>query len=524
MAIVYEERNGKKYAYECTSRRVPDKAYPVSSKKYLGAVDPRTGEIIPKKTVPRREFPDKVCAKNYGSVLVVNKVQEDLCLREDLDLSFGNIGDDILALAMAQAIVPGPFMDSEVVLQDSFICEMLGHRRNMGSQRTSEILKAIGAAGLNLDTFFEARTGRASGLLVYDITSVSSYSLMGGWSEWGYNRDGERMKQVNIGLVTDGEGIPVSFEMFPGSLPDIKTLDRMTGDIVRRGGRDLIVTMDKGFESPSNLAHMNERGTKFVTTMRPSVEAAKRMLSELTNAYGNPDHDRFFRGKAYTVLERGLSVIGIEEPEYAEGTEITAYVCRDPEAAAASVSELKSTLNEMTERLNGTTHRDPEGFLEKKAGAFAKYFDMEYSAETGMKLSIKKKALARSVNRAGSFILLVTPGITWEQAMLCYDTREVVEKAYDVFKTDLDGGRNRTGDPDTARGRLFVKIAALMIRVRMETIISGSKHKDLTVSYSLRSLSTLRAVGGEGEWRLTETTKNNRTILEVFGIKVPEKI
>ena len=179
MAIVYEERGGKKYAYECTSKRVPGKKHPVSSKRYLGAVDPRTGEIIPKKVAPRREFTGKVHAKNYGSVLAVNKVQEDLRLGEDLDRAYGNLGRDILVLAMAQAIVPGPFMDSELTLQDSFICEMLGHRRNMSSQRTSEILKAIGSAGLNMDDFFEARTRRASGLLIYDITSVSSHSRMG---------------------------------------------------------------------------------------------------------------------------------------------------------------------------------------------------------------------------------------------------------------------------------------------------------------------------------------------------------
>jgi len=525
MAIVYEERNGRRYAYECTSRRVPGKKNPVSSKKYLGAVDPRTGEIIPKKTVPRREFPEKIYAKNYGGALLVSKIEKDLRLGEDLESSYGNLGKDILVLAMAQAIVPGPFMDTELTLSDSYICEMLGFRRGMGSQRTSDILKGIGGAGLNMDEFFERRTQRATGLLVYDITSVSTHSDMGGWSEWGYNRDDEKMRQVNVGLVTDGEGVPVSFEMFPGSVPDMRTLDRMVDDISRRGGKDLIVTMDKGFETPSNLSHMKERGVRFVTTMRPSIEPAKRMLSELAEASGDPDNDRFRGGRPYTVLERSLSAVCADDGhEYREGGDVTAYVCRDPRAAEASVSELKSALNEIMGKLEGTVHRRPQEALEKKAGAFAKYLDMEYSDEAGMRLTLKKKALARTVNRAGSFVLLASPGITWEQAMRCYDTREVVEKAYDVFKTDLRGGRTGTGDPDAARGRLFVRTAALMIRVRMETTVSASKRSDLTVRNVLQSLSTLRAVGGEGDWRLTETTKNNREILKAFGIEEPKGI
>ncbi len=49
MIIRFEERNGRMYAYRCTSKRVPGKRYPVSEKEYLGLVDSVTGELIPKK-------------------------------------------------------------------------------------------------------------------------------------------------------------------------------------------------------------------------------------------------------------------------------------------------------------------------------------------------------------------------------------------------------------------------------------------------------------------------------------------
>lgn len=57
MKISYIERNGRKYAYTCTSRRVPGKKNPVSKMTYLGVVDPESGEILPKKS----RTPEPIC-------------------------------------------------------------------------------------------------------------------------------------------------------------------------------------------------------------------------------------------------------------------------------------------------------------------------------------------------------------------------------------------------------------------------------------------------------------------------------
>lgn len=48
--IVYQtDRNGNKYAYESTSYWDKEKNQPRSRRKYIGKVDPETGEIIPSK-------------------------------------------------------------------------------------------------------------------------------------------------------------------------------------------------------------------------------------------------------------------------------------------------------------------------------------------------------------------------------------------------------------------------------------------------------------------------------------------
>ena len=130
MKVSYEERNGKKYAFRSTSRREPGKKYPVTIKEYLGVVDPGTGAIIPKKVkTESMKFTLKDGSfriKDYGNVMIAKKVCDDIGIQEDLSLSFGNADRSILCLAMAQALAPTPFMDTEITLESTYIRETLG--------------------------------------------------------------------------------------------------------------------------------------------------------------------------------------------------------------------------------------------------------------------------------------------------------------------------------------------------------------------------------------------------------------
>ena len=78
-----------------------------------------------------------------------------------------------------------------------------------------------------------------------------------------------------------------------------------------------------------------------------------------------------------------------------------------------------------------------------------------------MHVSRLQNSFSFDSNRAGMFVMFASEGTDWEEMMSSYDTRDWVEKAFDVYKTDVDGPRSRTGDPDRARARFFIKMLAL---------------------------------------------------------------
>ena len=539
MKVCYEIRGNKKYAYRSTSRREPGKKYPVTIKEYLGVVDPVTGNIIPKKVASEAfNFTLKdgsFRTKDYGNVILIKHVAEGLGILNDLEYSFGTAARGTMALAMAQAMAPTAFMDTEYTIEGSYIRESLGlERMDYTSQRLSEITKTLGEATGCMEDLFALRAKRCSDpTFLYDITSQSTYSEMAGNAEYGHNRDGESLKQMNLGLLTDKEGVPVAFDLFPGSISDITTLKRLVDDMKVRSPNCRLIA-DRGFESAGNLAMMMSEGIDFIIPCTINTKAVKSLITDFSKDTMKPEFDRIHNGHVYSVKETVLGLLRDGDGGYAYVTEsdgsfsdsqfrVKAYVCFDSKKRSDDEQELKTSLMGIIRELDGKKVRDPEAVFAKKAKWASKYLEMTVDDDNRLHIGYKQNAMSFFRNRAGMFVML-TPTADWETAMTSYDARNNVEMAFDILKSELDGKRMRTGDPVRARGRFLVKFLALMIRVRMQNVISASGSKDLTVENALMATATYKIIDENGLKVRTEKTKRTRKIFELFGVEDPESI
>jgi transposase len=104
--------------------------------------------------------------------------------------------------------------------------------------------------------------------LLYDVTSTFFEGQAEGnpQAQHGYSRDGRSdCKQVCIGLVCTPEGLPLSFEVFPGNRADVTTVE----DIVRAmeekyGACERIWVMDRGMVSEANIAFLRARQARYL--------------------------------------------------------------------------------------------------------------------------------------------------------------------------------------------------------------------------------------------------------------------
>lgn len=154
---------------------------------------------------------------------------------------------------------------------------------NLTSQRVSELLGRLGES--NIPDRFMSQLIEGTGTkdtLIYDITSLSSYSQLINILEYGYNRDGESLPQINLSLILDKDkGIPVMYDIFPGSISDVSTLSGTLKKIKAHGIQNYVAVMDRGFFSLSNLRELMTNKISFIMAARLQLNDLKHLLTEV---------------------------------------------------------------------------------------------------------------------------------------------------------------------------------------------------------------------------------------------------
>ena len=93
---------------------------------------------------------------------------------------------------------------------------------NLAGQRLGELHWRLGESNI-LDRFmsrFIEETGMKDAP-ISDTTSPSNCSQLINFLEYGSNRDGESLPQINL---DSGQGIPVMYDIFPGCISDVSIL------------------------------------------------------------------------------------------------------------------------------------------------------------------------------------------------------------------------------------------------------------------------------------------------------------
>jgi hypothetical protein len=130
-----------------------------------------------------------------------------------------------------------------------------------------------------------APLGRA--IYLYDVTSVYFEGVENELADFGYNRDGKKgKKQLVAGLLTDGNGEPISIQLYRGNTGDPPTfLDAVQKLKVRFGAQEVALVGDRGMIKRLGKAALGEAKFCYVTALTdPQIRALlakKRLQLEL---------------------------------------------------------------------------------------------------------------------------------------------------------------------------------------------------------------------------------------------------
>ena len=500
---------GNEYLYEITPYYDKEKKQIRQKSKYLG----KNLNGVPIKVRSQDLFPKNILS--HGEFIPLQKITDCLNLEQILSeiLPAKEIWP-VLSMAMNYVIRPRSLNHIQSWYEGTILAE---DRPGLplSSQTLSRILSRIGDSTANLD-FSRALIRRvsASRTLIYDITSLSSYSQNINLLGYGYNRDGLDLPQVNLSLIIDKDlGIPLMYDVYPGSIVDVSTLKNTIKKIRSQGVKDFALIMDRGFFSTANVEELVSCGLSFIIPPASTLKKVKEAISAIHRSIDDPQYLKLHQKEPLFVMP-----ISIEVGEIC----LKGYAYYDQRREQQERNTLYKRLYDLMDRLKSITLKpwmNPVEVFKETARKDARF--IEWQAIDGrFEIALKKNAVSQSINKLGKFVLLYQGEFSWEECLSLYRGKDAVEKGFDILKNDIDLMPAHVRTDSTLRGYLFVAFLALILRMKlMNMMLNAGLGKRYSVEGLLLELENIKVmILPDGQRVTTEISRKQREILNALDL------
>lgn len=520
MSYLVEQKVGDKiYVYEASSHWDPKKKQSRQTRVFLGRKDSETGEIIPTKHSGKASGSVTVAIKSVretGATHLAKELMDQTGLKKCVETVYGKKSQAILSLVQYMLLESDPYY-----LQSAWAGRTGEYE--LSSQSISELLVFLGEESGLQDTFFREWNGLLGHqkAAYFDITSLSSYSQNIDFLEWGYNRDGESLEQLNLGVVIgETSGLPMMYRIYPGSISDVATLQKTLQIGRDQYGLDTDqLIMDRGFYSQHNISQMVQHGFQFVIPVPSSVNAARQLLSETKSAIQSPMEAFSYEGEAYFYHRSTFTLKDIT---------LQAHIYLNDARRAKEMKTFLRRLDDLESALAEQTFFSisaAEELLESHMRFSSSLFDLSYSDDTRVVATRRRNVLSRWMNRFGKMILLTNDATLSKKDILHhYRQKDCVEKYYDTLKNTLNQSRLRVHSQASAQGHLFLTFLTSIVYIALSSRMKQADlFKSLTIPELFAHLKNVRSVSIQDSHTIsTEIPKKIRTFLQKLSVKLPD--
>jgi transposase len=261
-------------------------------------------------------------------------------------------------------------------------------------QNISDLLERMGSHGVH-EEFMDRLAGKENGgALVFDITSLSSYSRQIGLLEYGYNREGESLEQVNLGLVVDKKkGIPLMYDLYPGSIVDVLTLVNTLKRVRAHGIHDYTLVLDRGFFSRNNVIEMVREKASFIIPGSGTLKIVKEIIQGCKEIR-DPCYLQKYNGKPLFVKPVHVDI---------EGVGLGGYLYYNPGREQAEKESFLGRLYDVRSKLlekKLQSWMNPEDVFEDIAGNMKPFFSCKIEGDH-FHVEVRNNAVSMRLNRMG---------------------------------------------------------------------------------------------------------------------------
>lgn len=507
------KKTGVTYVYEAVSTW--DKTLKQARNKQIcvGKIDPVTGEFVPSKRLdPAQSALRDPAVTASAQVMGPTFVLDAIALRTGVSALMKSVFPQSHQELMAMAF----YLTSQGGALSLCASWAKGHMpdlaASLGSQRMSDLLALIGTD--RKQAFFAKwmKMRLENDYLCYDITSVSSYSELNEYIKYGYNRDEEKLPQLNLAMLFGQKsGLPGYYHRIPGNINDVSTLHNLLETFRMLEIGQLHYVMDKGFYSKKNVDDLVGYRDHFTISVPINNRWLQRAIDDIHQTIHGPE--------GYHRLDDEILYVHSRFYPWGEARRrCYLHLYYNATKRAREIDTFNESLFRYREELESGK---PVAAHQK---AYEDFFTVKTTPKRGTIVSFNTEAINRHISRYAGFQALLSSDIKDPvEALRVYRNKDSVEKCFDDLKNTLDMKRLRMHSSATVDGRLFIQfIALILISALRKQMRDSGLIEQYTVRELLREMETLTKITYSGKYGhiLTELTKPQRQILTALNIPV----
>lgn len=505
--------NGTTYVYENITIWNKEKKIYEHKRNIIGKITKDGEEILYDKKPIQCLKP--MFSKNFGNTYFLEQISDSIGLKNVLVDLFHDNYDVLITLVHYIVCIDSSLSNTPkwMELTNTVL------KTELSSQYISSFLKSI--SDETIFNFFKKWVSKRleSEYIAFDITSISSYSELIELVELGYNRDKEKLPQINMGMFF-GESslLPIFYNLYPGSIKDVKTLSNMLMYCDELNVKKIKFVMDKGFYSDTNITEMIKKKKKFTIAVPFKSAVATSKVNLVKDNIKKPS-------KIIAVDELVYGEVIKDKWEYIDNNEkkqssIYYHILYDDDKrneienrVMNKVQKLKKELDEYIQTYNR---------LPKNIEKYENYLKINKSK--GKYIStIIDEVIEKELLYEGYMVVISNDLKEVNDVFYTYRRKDVVEKAFDNLKNDLDVKRLKVHNARSLKGKMFIAFIALILKTSIynEVTKNGSICK-YSVNDILKEMQKISIINFDnGKSMLTEISSTQKKIFKAFKISEP---
>lgn len=510
-----DKKTGAIYRYSVKSYWDKERKAPRNKQVYLGKINPKTGELFPKKRNDQTNeniepiSSVSVTSRVAGPFLILEQISHKYALNKLIDKCFGD--DSALIMSLVFFLVHKGIALSRAESWSQTVLHPFANR--IDSRRISELLRRIHED--NRLRFLSLWMADCQGddCFFYDITSISSYARSNEYTRRDYNRDGESLEQINLAMLFGcGNGLPTFYRRLPGNITDVSTLKITVKslDYLETGAMHFV--LDRGFYSISNIDELYRRRHKFTI----AVPAGRTWVKQLIDKH----HESIALPQNYLVIKEEEALYAVTELiKWGDKHRCYVHIYYNAERSAADFDAFTRKLLALKEEL------ELNNIVEAHETLYERYFLVKETPKRGRTVEFNNQAIQKHRKRyCGFFCIISNKTKSAKETLKNYRDKDAVENSFDDLKNSLDMKRLRVHNSSAMDSRLFLQFLALIYVSEIRKVLKKNKKlKNLTVRDVMEQMETLTRIKYSRHYGqvYTETTPVQRDIMQVFGIALP---